>query len=239
MDIILLPFSITVSLGRTYERRTGRGPPDVGKHGEDLRRSSLCDLPPTPLAPQSPCGGHDQKSPPCWYNKRLQFYAPRHLVELAYCCRVFPSKLLRNNRYGALHLFAKTPRGDPTKFFPRQHCCLGMGQTEKRTHQTNENTPAAEVCASSTRFTFRRSAPPSTSLYSKQKPEPRIDAMAYAIAKEQRLLQFGETQTSPMEYAIATSQRIPQHGGQSPRSRDSRGRPRRFTYKPELQIREL
>ena len=63
--------------------------------------------------------------------------------------------------------------------------------------------------------------------------------MAYAIVKEQILLQFGGTQTSAMESAIAARQRIPQREGQSPRSHNSRGRPRRFTHGPELQIRGL
>ena len=46
--------------GRTYERRTDREPPSVGKHGDALRRSSPCDLPPTTLAHQCPHRGRDQ-----------------------------------------------------------------------------------------------------------------------------------------------------------------------------------
>ena len=169
--------------GCTYKRRTDRGLSVVGKHGDSLRRYSLCDLPPTELAPPRPCVGSNQKSLPCWDNKWLQLYVPRHLFELAVCCRVFHLKLLRKTWYGAFHLFAKTLRDNPTKYPPHRHRCLGMGSDEKRKPQTNDNMPAAEFFTSSTCYTFRRSAPPSSSLYRKRKPDPQTDAMAYAIAR--------------------------------------------------------
>ena len=139
-------------------------------------------------------------------------------------------KLLRKTRYGAFNLFAKTPRDDPTKYPPHRHCCLGMVSAEKRIPQTNDNMPAAEVCASSTRYTFLRLAPPSTSLYCKQKPGPQTDSMAYAIATDQRLLQIGGPQTGTMAYAIATGRRMPQLGGQISRNCDPSGRPCRFIH---------
>ena len=55
----------------TYGRRTDRGPPAVRNHWDALRRSSLCDIPPTKLAPLRPHGERNQKSPPCRDNKRL------------------------------------------------------------------------------------------------------------------------------------------------------------------------
>ena len=110
-------------------------------------------------------------------------------------CSFTPTKLLRKPWYGAFHLFAKTPRGNPTEYPTHQHRCLGMGSAEKRKYHTNNNLPAAEVCASSARYTFRRSALPSTSLYRKRKSELQTGAMAYAITTEQRLLQTGGLQT--------------------------------------------
>ena len=77
------------SYGHTYERRTDRGPSVVGKHGDALWHSSPCDLPPTTLAPPRTCGGSNQKISLCCDNKRLRIYVPRHLAELADCCRVF------------------------------------------------------------------------------------------------------------------------------------------------------
>ena len=161
---------------------------------------------------------------------RFRLYIPRHPVEFAYCLQVSPLKLLRKPRYGAFHLFAKTPRDDPTEYPPHRHCCLGMESVEKRISQTNNNLPAADVCASSTRYTFWRSAPPSTSLYRKQKPELQNSAMAYTIATEQRILQVGGLQTGSMAYAITTGRRIPQFGGQSSRRNDPSGRPRHFVH---------
>ena len=105
-------------------------------------------------------------------------------------CRFPPLKLLRKPRYDAFHLFAKTPWDDPTKYPPHQYRCLGMGSDDTRTSQTNNNLTAAEVCASSTRYTFRRSAPPSTSLYCEQKSELQTGAMVYAIATEQIIPQI-------------------------------------------------
>ena len=87
---LIVQKSISTISGRTYERRTDRGPPAVGKHGDALRRSYQCDLPPTTLDPPRPRGGRDQKSPPCWDKKRLRIQVPRHLADLADCCWVFP-----------------------------------------------------------------------------------------------------------------------------------------------------
>ena len=80
---------LCIEIGRTYNRFTDRRPPAVGKLRDALRHSSPCDLPPTTLAPPRPRGGRDQKSPPCWDNKRLRIHVPRHLADLADCCRVF------------------------------------------------------------------------------------------------------------------------------------------------------
>ena len=60
-------------------------------------------------------------------------------------CSFTPTKLLRKPWYGAFHLFAKTPRGNPTEYPTHQHRCLGMGSAEKRKYHTNNNPPAAEV----------------------------------------------------------------------------------------------
>ena len=97
--------------------------------------------------------------------------------------------------------------------------------------------PAAEVWSSATWYTFLRSAPPSTSRYNKRKPKPRTDDMAYAMAEKHRLWQFGGTYNGAMEDAIATRRKNPQCGGQSPRSRDSSGRPSRLSHETEFQIR--
>ena len=94
-------------------------------------------------------------------------------------------------RYGAFHLFVKTPRDDPTKFPPHRHRYFGMGSAETRKYQTTNNHPTAEACASSTRYTFLRTAPPSTSLYRKRKLELQTGAMAYTMATEQRIIQLG------------------------------------------------
>ena len=176
--------------GSTYKRRTYRGPPVVGKHGDAFWQSSPCDLPPTALAPLRPHGGRNRKSPPCWDNKRLGLYVLHNIVDLVGCCRFFPPKLLCKPRYGAFQLFAKTPRDDPTEYPTHQHRCLGMVSANKRTSQTNNNVAAAEVCASSNRYTFQRLAPPSTSLYRERRSEVQTGPMAYAIATDQRLLQI-------------------------------------------------
>ena len=151
-------------------------------------------------------------------------------------CRLLPPKLLRKPRYGAFHLFAKTPRDDPTEYPLHRHFCLDMGSAETRTSQINNNLTAVEVCASSTCYTFRRSAPPSTSLYHERKSELQTGAIAYAIATEQRLLQIRGQQTGAMAYAIAAGRKIPQLGGRSSRIRDPSGRPRRFIHGSMLQI---
>ena len=111
-----------------------------------------------------------------------------------------------------------------------------MGSADTRTSQTNNNLQAAEVCASSTRCTFRISAPPSTSLYRERKSELQTGAMSYAIATDQRLLQIVGLQTGAMAYAIATGQRIPQLGGRSSRIHDPSGQSCRFIHGSALQI---
>ena len=43
-------------------------------------------------------------------------------------CGFPPPKLLGKPRYGAFHIFAKTPRDDPAKYTPHRNRCLDMGQ---------------------------------------------------------------------------------------------------------------
>ena len=64
-----------------------------------------------------------RKIPPCRDRKRLRSSVPCHLVGSADCHRVFPQKLLRRLRYGAIHLTTQTPRDDPVDCpCPRRHC---------------------------------------------------------------------------------------------------------------------
>ena len=140
----------------------------------------------------------------------------------------FPPKLLRNPRYGAFHIFAKISRDDPAEYTPHWHRGLGMGYEPTRTSSENNNPPAAEDCASSTRYTFRILAPTSTYPHRERKPALQTGAMAYAIATEWRLPQIGGLQTGAMAYAIATDQRIPQLGGQGSRRRDPSVWPHHF-----------
>ena len=93
----------------TYVRKT-YGPSLVGKRRDAFRCSSSCDLPPHVPAPLRPCRGQQQKCRPCWENKRLQYFVTRHLVGLADCHQVFPSKLLRRLRYGSMRFITQTPR---------------------------------------------------------------------------------------------------------------------------------
>ena len=165
-----------------------RGPPVVGKHGDAFRRSSLCDLPPIALALRGPVEGASGRADLVGRTSGSNSTSHAILLSWLIVCRFSPPKLLHNPRYGVFHLFAKTPRDDPTEYHPHRHLCLGMGSSKTRTSQTNNNLPAAEVCASSTRYSFRRLAPPSTPLYRKRKSELQTGAMAYAIATEQRLL---------------------------------------------------
>ena len=128
-----------------------------------------------------------------------------------------PPKLLRKRRYGAFHLFAKTPRDDPIKYPPHQHRCLGMGSAETRTSQTTNNQPAAEACTSITCYTFRRLAPPSTSLYRKQKSELQNGAIAYTITTEQRIIQIGgRNERKVLHDSRCWRKRVRQQTGQAP-----------------------
>ena len=91
---------------RPYVRMSYR-PPFVGKQGGALQSSSPCDLPPHKPATKRPCRGQIQKIPPFWDRKRLQSSVPCHLVGSANCHRVFPQKLPRRLRYGAMILLRK------------------------------------------------------------------------------------------------------------------------------------
>ena len=196
----ILPSKI-LSLG-SYEQRTDHGPPVVVKHGDTFRRSSSGDLPPTALTLRGPVEGATGRAHLVGTTSGSN--STSHAISSIWLifCRFFFSELLLKPRYGAFQFFAETPMDDPSEYPPHRHRCLVMGLAATSTPQTNKNLPTAEVCASSTRYTFWRLVPPSSSLYRER--------MAYAIAKEQRLIQIGGLQTGAMAYAIATGRRIPQ-----------------------------
>ena len=152
-----------------YKRRTDRGPPVVGKHGDTFPRSSPCELPPTALALRGPTEGATGRAQLVETSSGSNFMSHAILSSLLIVGRVFPPKLLPKPRYGAFHLFAKIPRNDPTEYPPHQHRCFGMGSAETRKSQTTNNHPTAEACTSSTCYSFWRLAPPSTSLYRERK----------------------------------------------------------------------
>ena len=107
--------------GCTYERRTDRGPPVVGKHGEAFRRSSPCDLPPTATPLRGPMKGTTRRAHLVGTTSGSNSTSHAILLSWPIVCRFPPPKLLRKPRYDAFHLFAKTPWDDPTKYPPHQY----------------------------------------------------------------------------------------------------------------------
>ena len=179
------------------------GPPFVGNHGDAFRRSSLCDLPPLAPAYPSPRIGRIQNIPPFRESKRLGSSVPRHLVGSENFHQVFSQSFyvgLCMVRYILLRKHLGTISS--ICLHPRQHF-LGMESAATRTPLTPDNIPAAETCATSTRFTLRRSAPPSPPPSFEQKPALSTGAMAHAIEIQQRLSR---------------------HRGRRPRRRDPIGR---------------
>ena len=99
----------------------------------------------------------------------------------------FPPNLLREHRYGALHITTKKLWDDTADSLHRQHRCLGMELTVTRTSSAPDNMTAAETCATITRRTLRILAPPSPSPSNERKPALPTGAMDHAIATKWRI----------------------------------------------------
>ena len=161
------------------------------KHEDAFRRSSLCDLHPHAPASSRPHRGRTQKSPPCQDRKRLRSPVPSHLVGSADRLWGFPTKLLLRLRYGSSPPATKTPRDHPIDYPPPRKHCLGMESAATRTPSTHNNLPAVETCATSTRSTLQRLAPPSPSPYLERITALPTGAMAHAIVTQRRLSRPG------------------------------------------------
>ena len=130
-------------------------------------------------------------SPPCQDRKHLRASVPRHLVESADYHRIFPQKLLRRPRYGAIRLTTQTPRDDPTDCPSPQSHYLDVESYTTGAPPTHNNMPAAEIWETRPCCTLRILALPAPSPSLESKPALPTSDMVHAIAIQQRVPQLG------------------------------------------------